>query len=134
MGVTKLLLLFRYEKAGPVSVTRTSNIVLSYIWEITILHEQPEWTSLLGAGMVSSCVVLLAVNKWRKENPRLFDSCFPFNLLAKKKDGSTATESTSVATSNEDSMSTLSKNCAIVQVAPLAFDNPKQDSQFVYKL
>ncbi|XP_054166155.1 solute carrier family 35 member G1-like [Oppia nitens] len=62
----------KYESAGPVSVTRTFNIVLSFIWEVVLLAEAVEWTSVLGACLVSSCVVILALDKWYNESPKLF--------------------------------------------------------------
>ena len=68
-----LTVALKYETAGPVSVTRTFNIVLSFIWEIVLLSESIEWTSVLGACLVSSCVIILAVVKWKEESPELFD-------------------------------------------------------------
>ncbi|CAG2106652.1 unnamed protein product [Medioppia subpectinata] len=67
-----LTVAFKYESAGPVSVTRTFNIVLSFIWEVVLLQESIEWTSILGACLVSSCVVILAMDKWHQESPQLF--------------------------------------------------------------
>lgn len=68
-----LTIALHYESAGPVSVTRTFNIVLSFLWEALILSEAIEWTSVVGAVIVSSCVLILAVDKWRTEKPELFD-------------------------------------------------------------
>ena len=68
-----LTVALKYETAGPVSVTRTFNIVLSFIWEVVLLSESIEWTSIMGASLVSSCVIILALVKWRAESPKLFE-------------------------------------------------------------
>ena len=68
-----LTVALKYETAGPVSVTRTFNIVLSFIWEVVLLQESIEWTSIVGACLVSSCVIILALVKWKTESPKLFD-------------------------------------------------------------
>ena len=68
-----LTVALKYESAGPVSVTRTFNIVLSFIWEVVLLSESIEWTSILGACLVSSCVIILALVKWKTESPKMFD-------------------------------------------------------------
>lgn len=71
-----LTIALKYETAGPVSVTRTFNIVLSFIWEVVLLSEAIEWTSIVGACLVSSCVIILALVKWRSECPQLFEKAF----------------------------------------------------------
>jgi len=71
-----LTLAFQYESAGPISVTRTFNIVLSFIWEVVLLSEAIEWTSVIGACLVSSCVIILALVKWKTEKPQLFENLF----------------------------------------------------------
>lgn len=71
-----LTIALHYESAGPVSVTRTFNIVLSFLWEALILSEAIEWTSVVGAAIVSSCVLVLALDKWRKEKPELFQRLY----------------------------------------------------------
>lgn len=68
-----LTLALRYEKAGPISVVRTFTIVLSFIWEVALLDETIQLTSVIGACLVSSCVVLLALVKWNKESPETFE-------------------------------------------------------------
>ncbi|XP_027193842.1 solute carrier family 35 member G1-like [Dermatophagoides pteronyssinus] len=68
-----ITLAFQYEKAGPISVVRTFNIVLSFFWEVMLLNEDIEWTSILGACLICSCVIVLALVKWYKESPESFD-------------------------------------------------------------
>ncbi|XP_075584777.1 solute carrier family 35 member G1-like [Dermatophagoides farinae] len=68
-----ITLAFQYEKAGPISVVRTFNIVLSFLWEVMLLNEDIEWTSILGACLICSCVIVLALVKWYKESPESFE-------------------------------------------------------------
>lgn len=69
-----LCLALKYESAGPVSVTRTLNIVLSFLWGVFLLGEDSELTSLIGALLITLCVLILALVKWRAENPSSFYS------------------------------------------------------------
>ncbi|CAG2107587.1 unnamed protein product [Medioppia subpectinata] len=55
-----LTIALQNESAGPVSVVRTFNIVLSFLWEALLLSDAIEWTSVVGATIISSCVVILA--------------------------------------------------------------------------
>ncbi|XP_054166193.1 solute carrier family 35 member G1-like [Oppia nitens] len=64
-----------YESAGPVAITRTLNIVLAFIWDVTIIGEQFDLLSVVGAIVVSFCIVLLGVCKWKAEKPEQFDRC-----------------------------------------------------------
>ncbi|XP_054166196.1 solute carrier family 35 member G1-like [Oppia nitens] len=79
-----LTLALKYESAGPISVTRSFNIVLSFIWEVTIFYEPVEWTSIAGAGLISSCVVIIALNKCYQENPEKFQKFYGRLLLCCK--------------------------------------------------
>jgi len=67
-----MTLALHYESAGPVSVTRALNIVLAFVWDILIFSVSFDWTSIMGACLVTSCVVILAMFKWKEENPQLF--------------------------------------------------------------
>jgi len=71
-----LTIALQHESAGPVSVTRTFNIVLSFVWEVALLSEIIEWTSVMGACLVSSCVIVLALVKWKAESPQHFENLF----------------------------------------------------------
>lgn len=68
-----ITLAFKYEQAGPISVVRTFNIVLSFMWEVVLLNEQIELTSVLGACLICSCVIVLTLVKWHKESPESFN-------------------------------------------------------------
>lgn len=68
-----ITLAFQYEKAGPISVVRTFNIVLCFIWEVMLLNEAIQFTSVMGACLICSCVIVLALVKWNKESPETFD-------------------------------------------------------------
>ncbi|CAG2170137.1 unnamed protein product [Oppiella nova] len=64
-----------YESAGPVAITRTLNIVLAFVWDVLLLDEESDWTSIVGAVLVTVCIALLGVSKWRQEKPDQFDRC-----------------------------------------------------------
>ena len=68
-----ITLAFQYEKAGPISVVRTFNIVLCFIWEVMLLGDEIELTSILGACLICSCVIVLALVKWYKESSESFN-------------------------------------------------------------
>ena len=55
---------FRYEKAAPATVVRLFSVVLAFIYEITILNENIEWTSILGASLILGCVLIIGLVKW----------------------------------------------------------------------
>lgn len=50
-----------HEGAGRVAVTRSMDIVLAYVLQVVIFNEVPDWTSVMGAGMVMVCVVGMGV-------------------------------------------------------------------------
>ena len=77
-----LCLSLKYESAGPISVIRTLNIVLSFLWGIFLLGEKTELTSVIGALLITFCVLILALVKWKSENPKSFYSVY--NKLFKK--------------------------------------------------
>ena len=53
------------EQAGAVSVVRaTTDITLSFLWQIIIFKETPDLWSIFGAFLVSSCIVLCTMQKW----------------------------------------------------------------------
>ena len=66
----------QYETAGPVSVTRTFTIVMTFVWEAVLLGQTIEWMSVIGASLITFCVLMLATEKWRKESPKTFDNIF----------------------------------------------------------
>ncbi|XP_053635556.2 solute carrier family 35 member G1 [Cherax quadricarinatus] len=52
------------EQAGPVSIARTADVVFAFIWQAIFFHELPDRLSLLGALLVTSCVLLTGFRKW----------------------------------------------------------------------
>jgi len=52
-----------HEDAGRVAVTRSLDIVLAYILQVTVFGDIPDWTSFVGAGIVILCVVLIGVER-----------------------------------------------------------------------
>lgn len=51
---------FRYESAGLVAVTRSMDIAVAYIIQITWFGDMPLWTSILGALVVILAVAVMA--------------------------------------------------------------------------
>ena len=71
-----------YESAGPVAITRTLNIVLAFVWDVLVLSEEFDWTSIFGACLVTVCITLLGISRWKHEKPEQFEQvkqkCCPF--------------------------------------------------------
>lgn len=62
-----LTLALQHEDATTISVTRSFNIVLAFLWEVVIFDEIVTWTSIVGAVLVSACILLLSFSKtWLK--------------------------------------------------------------------
>lgn len=62
-----LTLALQHEDATTISVTRSFNIVLAFLWEVVIFDEVVTWTSMVGAVLVSACILLLSFSKtWTK--------------------------------------------------------------------
>ncbi|XP_076337676.1 solute carrier family 35 member G1-like [Tachypleus tridentatus] len=53
----------KLEEAGLVSIGRTINVVLSFIFQVTLLEEQVGWTSILGAVLVCSSVGVVSIKR-----------------------------------------------------------------------
>ncbi|KAH9515862.1 hypothetical protein DERF_006636 [Dermatophagoides farinae] len=58
-----ITLSLQYEDASTISVTRSFNIVLAFLWEVIIFQETITWTSIVGAILVSCCIIAIALNK-----------------------------------------------------------------------
>ncbi|KAK3881498.1 hypothetical protein Pcinc_014063 [Petrolisthes cinctipes] len=52
------------EEVGLVSITRTTDVVFSFIWQTVFFQEYPDLLTLVGALLVMSCVVLIGLYKW----------------------------------------------------------------------
>ena len=52
------------EKAGPATSMRFLDIILSYIWQVWILHEKTDGYSIVGAVLVSVCLIMMGMKKW----------------------------------------------------------------------
>ena len=53
----------RYESAGVVSVTRSMDIAVAYVIQITWFGDIPVWTSILGAFVVILAVFTMAMEE-----------------------------------------------------------------------
>eukprot|EP00127_Corallochytrium_limacisporum_P000463 Clim_evm19s13 gene=Clim_evmTU19s13 len=63
-------------KAGPGTVMRNLDVVIAYIFQVTILHEKLVIFSVIGAVLITSSVVIIPVHKWyvdRREARRAMD-------------------------------------------------------------
>lgn len=67
----------KIEQAGPVSMARTLDIVMSFVYQITLLNTPALWTDLVGAGIVCLSVIIVGIHKWYLKRPDLFNSCLP---------------------------------------------------------
>jgi len=64
----------KIEDAGPVSLGRSIDVVITYIYQVTLLKEPTSWLSLVGAVIILSAVFVTAIWKWHASKPELF-SC-----------------------------------------------------------
>ncbi|CAG7786816.1 unnamed protein product [Allacma fusca] len=64
MGQISLVLALKFENAGPVSLLRTCDVVLSFLWQYIFLNVIPDGCSLVGAVIVILGVVVTALRKW----------------------------------------------------------------------
>ncbi|KAM9980046.1 hypothetical protein ACTFIZ_006298 [Dictyostelium cf. discoideum] len=51
------------EKAAKAAAMNYLQIIFTFIWEITFLHESIDWITLLAAGLILSCAVVTAIRK-----------------------------------------------------------------------
>lgn len=63
-GQTFLTKALQIEKAGPVALMRTIDVVLAFILQFLFLHRTPTWWSLGGALCVTGSTSGVAVRKW----------------------------------------------------------------------
>ncbi|XP_013793332.1 solute carrier family 35 member G1-like [Limulus polyphemus] len=57
----------KIEKAGPVSIARTTDIVIAFIYQSFLLKEKIQWTSVVGSVLVCTSVGLISWKKWKAE-------------------------------------------------------------------
>ncbi|CAG2104795.1 unnamed protein product, partial [Medioppia subpectinata] len=64
-GQALMTLALQSEQAGPVAVVREStDIILSFVFDITLFHIIPDIWSISGATVVFICILLTAFHKW----------------------------------------------------------------------
>ncbi|KAL1454092.1 hypothetical protein WDU94_010378 [Cyamophila willieti] len=68
-GQILLTLSLQMEQAGPVSIARSADIVFAFIWQVLFFQETPNVFSVLGAVLVTSCVILTGLRKWAMTLP-----------------------------------------------------------------
>ncbi|XP_054166197.1 solute carrier family 35 member G1-like [Oppia nitens] len=103
----------QYETPGPISVTRSIQIVLSFLWEVLIFAESLDLASIIGAVLITVSVLIVAFNKIYNENPEKYGKLF-CNVCAVGGGGNTGNNSNSLDISTIDytigSMKTDSNN------------------------
>lgn len=102
----------KIEEAGPVSMTRTLDIVMSFVYQVTLLNESVEWTDLSGAAIVCCSVILVGLHKWYTKSPEVFKSIIPARLTAKISSINTTTpnHTTSIVPPEDKRISYLATN------------------------
>ncbi|GAB6026494.1 hypothetical protein CHUAL_012919 [Chamberlinius hualienensis] len=69
LGQVLLTKSLQLEQAGPVSICRTADIVFAFVWQVIFLGEVPNVSSVIGAFLVTSSVLVMGVRKWVLETP-----------------------------------------------------------------
>ncbi|CAH1246547.1 SLC35G1 [Branchiostoma lanceolatum] len=69
-GQTFLTKAFQLEKAAPVAIVRTMDIVFAFTWQFLFLGELPALLSVGGAVFVMSSAIAIAVKKWLIERQK----------------------------------------------------------------
>lgn len=64
LGQTLLQSAFAYEDAGVISIVRTNDVVMSFIFSAIFLDDDIYWTSILGSTILVLVLVLIIVNSW----------------------------------------------------------------------
>jgi drug/metabolite transporter (DMT)-like permease len=52
--------------AGPGTMMRNLDVVFAFVFDITLLHHVPAWTSFVGASLIVSVALFNGLAKWRK--------------------------------------------------------------------
>ena len=70
IGLTAVITSLQCEMAAPVSIMRSgTDIILAFIWQITLFHDIPDALSISGAVLVGFSVMLVGLNKWATSLP-----------------------------------------------------------------
>lgn len=70
LGQAFLVVSLKIEEAGLVSLTRTFDIVMAFIYQITCLHQEAVLMSIIGAVIVSAGCVACGLKKWYESKNR----------------------------------------------------------------
>lgn len=73
LGQLFLTLALKVEEAGLVSLARTIDIVMAFIYQVSFLNEVVHWTSALGAVIVCMGVIVSAIKKYVQSKPELLE-------------------------------------------------------------
>lgn len=61
VGIT---IAMKYEQAGAVAIVRSCDTIFAFILQFIVLGTTPDKYSLMGAGLIISCVLMIAFRKW----------------------------------------------------------------------
>lgn len=75
----------KLENAGPLSLVRTVDIFMAFLYQILFFNLYPAWNSILGAVIIFVCVSIIGINKWRIEKPELFRPVEKYLCCANRK-------------------------------------------------
>lgn len=75
VGQVLVTMALRIEEASLVSLARTIDVVMAFIYQmIWLTAEAVQWTSFAGAFLVCSCVSLATLRRWLKDKPGKYDT------------------------------------------------------------
>ena len=64
LGQMSIIMAVKFDKAGPVAMLRSCDVVFSFVWQYVFLSVEPDVFSLIGAILVVSCVLVIGIRKW----------------------------------------------------------------------
>ncbi|CAG7824004.1 unnamed protein product, partial [Allacma fusca] len=63
-GQISIILALKYEKAGPVTLIKTVDVLFGFLWQMLFFQLVPDLFSIVGASIVVCGVVVIGVRKW----------------------------------------------------------------------
>ena len=73
LGQLFLTIALKIEEAGLVSLARTIDIVMAFVFQVAFLEEVVHWTSGLGAAIVCFGVIAATIRKYLMSKPEILD-------------------------------------------------------------
>eukprot|EP01059_Diplonema_ambulator_P007895 TRINITY_DN17415_c1_g1_i1.p1 TRINITY_DN17415_c1_g1~~TRINITY_DN17415_c1_g1_i1.p1 ORF type:complete len:394 (+),score=69.43 TRINITY_DN17415_c1_g1_i1:41-1222(+) len=57
----------RFSTSGPASLTRSSEILYSYTWEVLLFNEHPPMLTIVGVLLIIASIIIVCFDKWIKQ-------------------------------------------------------------------